>query len=219
MNQNDNRSMSENPPEICIVEDDVSAGKSLKRLIAALGYESCLYSDAATFLQDGRYKHAACVLLDIKLPDLDGLQIQEILGQDGSAVPVIFLTGVGDVPMSVRAMKAGAVDFLQKPVEEDTLISALARAIQISNAQSDEVQQRDILRGLLQTLTPREKEVFRAVLTGAMNKQIAGHLGIAEKTVKIHRGQVMQKLRAKTIVDLIAIANLCGVSADPELKR
>lgn len=204
---------------ICIVEDDASTGVALQRLIEALGYEASLYRSAREFFEDDKYKSAACVLLDVHLPDLDGLQIQEKLQEDGNVTPILFLTGTGDVPMSVRAMRAGAVDFLLKPVEENTLVNALAQAIRISQSNAEEKNRHEQALDLIASLTPREREVFCAVLTGAMNKQIAGHLGIAEKTVKIHRAQVMQKLRVRTIVELIAIANLCGVSANPILKR
>jgi FixJ family two-component response regulator len=211
--------MSHSGRAICIVEDDVSTGTALRRLVGSLGYEAQVYNTATDFLASDIAGDVFCVLLDVNLPDLNGLDVQKRLRESGNNAPVVFLTGVGDVPMSVDAMRHGAVDFLLKPVDEKDLVSALRRAHgqHRQNAVADAERTRAAEK--IACLTAREADVLRCVLTGAMNKQIAAHLGIAEKTVKVHRGRVMQKLGAGSIVDLMEIAALSGIEADPSLKR
>jgi FixJ family two-component response regulator len=205
--------------KICIVEDDLSVGKALRRLVESFGYEVYLYQTATNFIQDKQYEIADCVLLDVNLPDIDGLKLQEQLQQEDIPIPIVFLTGNGDVPMSVRAMQAGAIDFLLKPVSEEALLKAISSAISIRQERYNNEAFRVQASQKVNLLTQRELQVFRCVLTGAMNKQIATHLAIAEKTVKVHRGNAMRKLEAKSIVDLIAVADLADIDADQFLKR
>lgn len=205
--------------DICIVEDDISVGKALRRLVKTFGYEVYLYNTATDFIEGNRYETADCVLLDVNLPDINGLKLQEMMRQKHADIPIVFLTGNGDVPMSVNAMRAGAVDFLLKPVSEEALLKALSSAISIRQKHNHDDSNRAIARKNVDQLTERELQVFRCVLTGAMNKQIAAHLNIAEKTVKVHRANAMRKLRAKSIVDLISIAALTGIEAEHILKR
>jgi FixJ family two-component response regulator len=211
--------MPEDSYEVCIVEDDISTSKALGRLIGSFGYKVNVYHNANDLIKGKQYENSDCILLDVNLPDINGLKVQELLRQEHHQIPIIFLTGNGDVPMSVRAMQAGAIDFLQKPVSEDALLKALSRAILIRQQCNNDERNRIGARQNVDLLTDRELQVFRCVLTGAMNKQIAGHLNIAEKTVKVHRGNVMRKLAAKSVVDLIAVSNLLGIEPDHNLKR
>jgi len=211
--------MSDPGPKICVVEDDPSTNKALVRLLKTCGYAVSGFDNATEFVNSAELDKIGCVLLDVNLPDINGLEVQSLLRDNGHRVPIVFLTGNGDVPMSVRAMRNGAVDFLLKPVDENDLINALRRAMaQRQGAEETNAQCNKFADGLA-SLTDRERQVMRCVLTGAMNKQIGAYLGIAEKTVKVHRGRVMHKLGAATIVELISIANTCGVSADSNLKR
>lgn len=211
--------MPNNLSIVCVVEDDTSTRKALKRLIETLGFEAHPFETAQALLGSDVSERADCILLDINLPDIDGLTVQKLLQDRGSHAPVVFLTGHGDVPMSVRAMRGGALDFLLKPVDEHELTRALSKAVSVSIDEAEKVAKIAQARSYLQSLTPRESDVLRCVLTGAMNKQIANHLGIAEKTVKVHRGRLMEKLQAKTVIDLIAIAGMADFAADPDLKR
>jgi len=205
--------------EICIVEDDDSAGRALGRLVRSFGYRFHTYHSAAALLEGGRLEKADCILLDVNLPGMSGLELQQRMHDEDVNTPIIFLTGHGDVPTSVGAMKAGAIDFLQKPVAEGALLDALARAMSIRLKLKGRNGERKRALDDLHILTKRELQVFRCLSTGAMNKQIAWHLNIAEKTVKVHRGNINKKLDAKSIVDLIGSAQLTGIEPDRDLKR
>lgn len=205
--------------EVCIIEDDESMSRALRRLVTSFGYGVHVYNTATSFIEDNRYGNADCILLDVNLPDMTGLELQKFLNGQAVNVPIVFLTGHGDVPMSATAMQAGAIDFLQKPVSETALLKALTRAISIRQANQSQEADRDGARQLIASLTDRELQVFRCVLTGAMNKQIAAHLSISEKTVKVHRGHMMKKLGAKSIVDLVGLSDLGQVEPDHSLKR
>jgi len=195
---------------VTIIDDDPSTCRALKRLLDIAGYSASTYNSAKAYLADTEKIHPDCLLLDIHMPDLDGLALQEKLNEQNSRVSIVFLTGRGDVPMSVRAMRAGASDFLLKPVDEKDLFAALDRAMSEPQAGGLEPLDRD-LQALLDTLTSREREVLGEVLTGALNKQISGTLQIAERTVKMHRSRVMRKLKAKSVLDLAVYSKLIRI--------
>jgi FixJ family two-component response regulator len=189
------------PHNVSIIDDDPSTCRALKRLLTVAGYSASTYNSANAYLEEKEI-HSDCILLDVHMPGLDGFGFQESLKSLQNPSPIIFLTGRGDVPMSVRAMRAGASDFLLKPVDESDLISAIDRAI--ANVNHGSTQKRGIQKERLAKLTTREKQVLDEILTGALNKQIADTLQIAERTVKMHRGRVMRKLDAKNLLDLAA---------------
>ncbi|CTQ77522.1 response regulator transcription factor [Roseibium alexandrii] len=189
--------------KVCIVDDDPSTCRALRRLLDAAGYQTTTHQSATEYLAAPATATPDCLLLDIHMPELDGLSLQTKLNETGDAPPIVFLTGRGDVPMSVQAMRAGAADFLLKPVDEDDLFAAIQRAVterkkDLPPSNADEEK----LRAHLALLTPREDEVLDVMLTGALNKEIAAKLGIAERTVKMHRARLMRKLDAKTLLDL-----------------
>jgi RNA polymerase sigma factor (sigma-70 family) len=200
-------------PIVHVVDDDNSLRKALTRLLHAAGYEVRAYSSAGEFALASRDNRRGCVLLDVRMPGPSGLDLQEALAKEEEPLPVIFLTAHGDVPMSVRAMKAGAVDFLTKPVKRDVLLSAVRMALaHDARLHTSHEQVRD-LRMRFTKLTPREQEVFKLVVAGRLNKQIAAELGISERTVKVHRAQVMTKMRVTSVAELVHLANKMG-SAD-----
>src|SRR5208337_2304555 len=198
--------MSEAQHVVFVVDDDLSVLKSLRRLLSVCGFRVETFSSAQEFLRDYQDNVPGCLVLDICLPGLNGFELQRALAEQGHALPIIFITGHGDIPMSVQAMKAGAVDFLPKPFTDQALLEAIKQALDKSRG-NDAV--RSELAGIgkrLATLTPRETEVFKHVVTGKLNKQIAADLGIAEKTVKVHRGRVMQKLQVQSVAELVLIS-------------
>jgi len=196
---------------VYIVEDDASFRKSLQRLIRSLGFESVAFESANSFLQaDIRYP--GCVLLDVKLPDIDGLIVQKLLREKGCLLPVIFMTGHGDIPMSVSAMKEGAVDFLPKPFGEEGLLCAINTAIDRNVSDVQLQNEKREINALIETLTPREKEVLTWIITGKLNKQIACELGTTEKTIKVHRSRVFQKTRVSSVVELVRLAEKVNIS-------
>jgi FixJ family two-component response regulator len=198
-------------PAVFVVDDDPSVRKSLTRLIASAGYAVEAFASAREFLAREPYAGPCCLVLDVRMPGLTGLDLQETLAAAGRRMSIVFVTGHGEISTSVRAMKSGAVDFLTKPFDENDLLTAIERAVakdvrdQSDGARVTEVQQR------VKTLTPREAEVFALVVTGMLNKQIASALGIAEKTVKVHRARVMEKMRAGSVADLVRLADRAGV--------
>jgi len=197
-------------PEVFIVDDDVSVRTALTRLIASAGHTSRAFSSAREFLDSHCYLQPGCLVLDLRLPDLDGLELHERLQASGSPVPVIFMTGFGDIPTSVRAIKSGAVDFLPKPVADETLLAAIDTALaEEARQRADRVEVQELNRRF-ELLTPRERDVFRLVLAGRLNKQIARELGISEKTVKVHRGRVMSKMGARRVAQLVQFAARMG---------
>ncbi len=198
--------MSEAQPVVFVVDDDLSVLKSLRVLLAACGFRVEAFSSAQEFLGSYRDYVPGCIVLDICLPGLNGIELQRTLSEQGLSLPIIFITGHGDIPMGVQAMKSGAVDFLPKPFTDRALLEAIDRAMEKSRSDNAVRSELAGIRKRLATLTPRETEVLEHVVAGKLNKQIAADLGIAEKTVKVHRGRVMQKLQARSVAELVRIA-------------
>ena len=191
---------------VFIVDDDTSVRNALKRLLQSIGYQVKNFDSAQAFLEHGPHDEPACLILDVRMPGMSGIELQEQLIHAGLEMPIIFITGHGSIPMSVKAMKAGAVDFIEKPFDDQKLIDAVNIAIKeneksrIVQAQIKDIQCR------VDSLTPREHEVFSLVVSGLLNKQIAYELGMSEKTVKVHRARVMEKMKAKSLADLVRMA-------------
>jgi FixJ family two-component response regulator len=197
-------------PVVFVVDDDVSVRESLDLLIRTEGWQSETYASAEAFLARPRALVPSCLVLDVSLPDLNGLDLQRRIGVDRSDLPIIFITGHGDIPMTVRAMKAGAVEFLTKPFGDDALLTAIASAIDRSRAALEQEAGMQVLRSRYATLSKREREVMALVVSGLLNKQIAGELRISEITVKAHRGRVMRKMGADSLADLVKMAERLG---------
>jgi RNA polymerase sigma factor (sigma-70 family) len=196
---------------VFIVDDDALVRRSLERLIHSVGLQVKCFASAKEFLECRRPEGAACIVLDVRMPGLSGLDLQSELASAGLDMPVVFVTGHGTVPMSVRAMKAGAVDFLQKPFDDQVLLDAVQRGIdQDRQALAEQAGQKE-LEDRLESLTPREQEVFALVVTGLLNKQIAGELGTSEKTIKVHRARVMQKMEADSLADLVRMGEKLSI--------
>jgi FixJ family two-component response regulator len=197
-------------PIVYVVDDDVSVRESLELLIRAAGWQPELFASAQDFLSRPRVAVPSCLVLDVSLPGLNGLELQQQLS-DRTDIPIIFITGYGDVPMTVCAMKAGAVEFLTKPFQDDVLLNAIRDAIGRSRAALRLDAEMRTLRNAYASLTPREREVMALVVSGLLNKQVGGELGISEITVKAHRGQVMRKMEAASLPDLVTMAARLGV--------
>lgn len=204
----------QNPtPIVFVVDDDVSIRESLELLIIAGGWRPELFASAQAFLDRPRVHTPSCLLLDVNLPDLNGLDLQQRVAGERSDMPIIFMTGYGDVPMSVRAMKSGAAEFLMKPFDEEVMRSAIRGAIERSRTALSREEEVDALRKCYASLSPREREVMVLVVSGLLNKQVGGELGISEITVKAHRGQVMRKMKADSLAGLVNMAARLGLSA------
>jgi FixJ family two-component response regulator len=201
--------------EVFVVDDDPMVRSALARLIASAGYEVRAYASATEFLDGWKAACPSCVVLDLRLPDLDGMALHRWLKENDAGVQVIFMTGFGDIPTSVEAMKAGAFDFLSKPVTEEKLLSSIDAALTVAaKAHSEQQQTQDLMRRY-ESLTPREREVLRLVVGGRLNKHIARDLRISEKTVKVHRGRVMQKMGTRRVAELVLYAMRLGISVSP----
>jgi FixJ family two-component response regulator len=200
--------VTDSTPVVCVIDDDDSLRTAIARLLKAVGYEVRAYASAGEFLLDGPYHGPACLLLDVQMPGPSGLDLQQALERRDQPLPIVFLTGHGDIPMSVRAMRAGATDFLTKPVKRDVLLAAVQAALARDAEQRAGSEQLRTVRSRFATLTARERLVFGHVASGLLNKQIAGELSCSIRTVKIHRARAMQKMQAGSLADLVRAADL-----------
>lgn len=198
---------------VFLVDDDARVLKALARLLRAKGYATQPFASPQEFLAQHDPAVPGCAVLDVAMPGLDGLVLQQVLSAGSEQRPIIFLTGMGDIPTSVRAMKAGAIDFLTKPVKEKDLLQAIARAEELDGKARQSRGELASIQARIATLTPREREVLSHVVAGRLNKQIANDLGTVEKTIKVHRGRVMEKLGLRTVADLVRLAEKAGIPA------
>jgi FixJ family two-component response regulator len=198
-------------PLVFIVEDDESMRRALSNLFQSVGLEVEVFGSASEMLRAGLPDVASCLVLDVRLPGLSGLDFQTELAKANIHIPIIFMTGHGDIPMTVRAMKSGAVDFLTKPFRDQDMLDAVVTAIERDRKRREADKIVAHLQTLFETLTPREREILALVSSGLMNKQIAGELGLAEITVKIHRGHIMKKMEARSLADLVKKAETLGI--------
>ena len=203
---------SQEQPIVFVVDDDVSVRESLELLISFAGWQPKTFASAEEFLAHPRALTPSCLVLDVSLPEINGLELQKLIAPDRVDMPVIFITGHGDVPMTVQAMKGGAVEFLTKPFDDEVLLSAIRHAIKRSAAVLDDQAEIGALRHRFESLTPREEDVMRCVVAGMLNKQIGLKLGISEITVKAHRGKMMQKMKAESLADLVKTAVRLGLA-------
>jgi FixJ family two-component response regulator len=198
-------------PIVFVIDDDLAMRTTLSSLFRSMGLRVELFGSAQEFAQIKMPDVASCLVLDIRLPGVSGLDFQAKLAEADIRIPIIFMTGHGDIPMSVQAMKAGAVDFLTKPFRDQDILDAVIRAIDRDKGRRDSEKGVSQLRTLFDSLTSREREVMEHVVAGLMNKQIAAKLGITEITVKVHRGHMMRKMKARTVIDLVAMADQLGI--------
>lgn len=198
-------------PTVFLVDDEPGLRKALTRLLTAEGLEVRAFATAEEFLRTYRLADTGCLVLDVAMPGIDGLELQQRLTHDGAMVPIVFLTGHGDIPMSVRAMQAGAANFLTKPVNDAELLQAVRAALVKAEEQRAAVAETAALRERLGRLTPRERQVLEQVIAGKLNKQIAADLGTGEHTIKIHRGRVMEKMGVQSVAELVRAAQKLGV--------
>jgi FixJ family two-component response regulator len=208
--------MPQTRPTVVVVDDDVSVRESLELLIQNEGWKPVLFESAQEFLAQLPTIVPSCLILDVNLPDLSGLDIQQRITDEKSATPIVFITGYGDIPTSVRAMKAGAAEFLTKPFDDETVIKAIRDAVVRSEANLKREGAQQQLRERYVGLTKREREVMNLIVKGLMNKQVGFELGISEITVKAHRGRVMEKMHANTFVDLVNMAGRLGISTSQD---
>jgi FixJ family two-component response regulator len=206
-------------PVVLVVDDDPSLREALSSLLRSVGLRVEVFGSAPEMLQAPLPEVASCLVLDIRLPKRSGLDFQTELINSNIRIPIIFITAHGDVPMSVRAMKAGAVDFLTKPFRDQDLLDAVANALERDRKRREEEKAVAKLRAKLETLTPRELEVMTLVTAGLMNKQVAGEIGVSEITVKIHRGHVMRKMGARSLADLVRMAEILRISRETSVGR
>jgi FixJ family two-component response regulator len=200
--------MNKVEPMVFVVDDDDSVRKALTRLIQSVSIKVESFASAEAFLSRPPYKGPCCLILDIRMPGRSGLDLQNELAQANFTLPIIFITGHGTVPMTVRAMKAGAIDFLEKPFEDQTLLDLIKHAIECDRQAKQEYIEKSTILKRFASLTPREQEILALVVTGKLNKQIALQLAISEKTVKVHRARVMEKMRAESLADLVQVSGI-----------
>ena len=209
------RAMPEAPSIVFVVDDDVSVRESVELLIRSAGWRTETFASAQEFLSRPSSTVPSCLVLDVTLPGLNGLELQQRLAER-TDMPIIFITGYGDIPMSVRAMKAGAIEFLTKPLNDEALLNAIRDALERSRTALRQASEMQGLRDCYASLTAREREVMALVVSGLLNKQAGGELGISEVTVKAHRGQVMRKMKADSLPDLVTMAARLGLRTSPQ---
>ena len=205
--------MTDPEPIVFIVDDDLSVRRTTERLIRSAGFKAQTFTSAREFLASPRPEGPACLVLDVRMPGLSGMELQRELTQSGIHIPIIFITGHGDIPMSVRAMKAGAVEFLTKPFRSRSLLEAVRAAIERDRSAHKARSETGELRQRYEQLTPREREVMALVAAGQLNKQAAGELATTERTIKFHRAHIMQKMGVESLADLVRMAEKLGVSS------
>ena len=198
---------------VFVIDDDASLGASVSSLLRSVGLQARVFASTSEFLQEKRPNVPSCMVLDVRLPGVSGIDFQADLSKRNIHIPIVFMTGHGDIPMTVRAMKAGAVEFLTKPFRDQDLLDAVQLALERDLSRIESEKAASGLKSKFETLTPREQEIMALVTSGLMNKQVAGKVGLSEITVKVHRGRVMQKMGAKTLADLVRIAEALGIRA------
>ena len=203
--------MLEPQPTVFVIDDDASMRRALSYLLAAAGYKVETYPSAKAFLTRENYEGVGCILLDVRMPGLSGMELQEKLIRSAQSLPIIFLTGHGEVAMGVQAIKKGAVDFLTKPCDDEQLLAAIRTAIEKALQARAHFEEAKEIRNRIELLTPREKDILRYVIAGMLNKQIAFKLDIAEKTIKVHRGHIMEKLGVDSVADLVRFADKAAI--------
>lgn len=201
---------SSTEPMVYVIDDDASVRRAITRLIRSAGFQVSVFESADEFLHQQPANVPSCLILDIQMPGLTGIDLQEALVTSGHTLPIIFISGYADVPMSVKAMKRGALDFLTKPFTDEELLAAIRKAIELDIQQKKANEEIQDIQNRINTLTPREAEVFSLVITGMLNKQIAAELGTSEKTIKVHRARVMEKMRSGSLAELVQLAERVG---------
>jgi FixJ family two-component response regulator len=205
--------MSEDSPTVFVVDDDPSVLKSISRLLRSVGWQAAPSCSPEEFLRQYDPAAPGCLVLDVAMPGVDGFELQRRLVEAGCPLPIVFITGHGDIPTSVRAMRAGALNFLAKPVNDDDLLGAIREAVEADRVARRAQRDIAVIRERLATLTPREREVLEQVVAGKLNKQIAGDLGTVEKTIKVHRARVMEKMGARSLAELARMGERLGIGA------